>query len=427
MYQNDMIERFKYHIATIIIFLSALFAYLHLPDYTQNDNGIWGYYFTKTNEKEPTFRLLGTDEWVYYRQAMVILDKGFAGFDFLSKEYINVKDIQEAPSPLRIGAIIISAAVVSANNSPFSIVLFCLLNFVALLWGTFVFVKRFWSSELALLVVVLLGISPIEHAMARRVLMDFPAFTAMALSCYAFWFTAVFGKLKHQIAFVLLISWAVLIKETSGILLPFFGVYLLYMYWRKTTPLSFIHICLLMAAPVVLCGLAYLTFLGYNNWIEVLKTDIHAVTNSWYNAKWTQGPWYSTLINYMLVSPLITLLALGYTGYLLLTFPQTNKHTRLVLLLALFVLTYHCFLPKNIRYALLLDFPLRFFAAGFILSLSSFFHDKKLLKTALPIAIIILLVVIDIQSFYTYFIEYDVYDPVAYNLLVVSKIIPLSP
>src|SRR5690606_20846851 len=149
-----MIERFKYVIAATLISFIAIGIYVSIPE-----------------------NLGGTDEWVYHRQAKFISTFGFEGFKALSSDYINNPMMQDAPPPLRIAAVLGAYTAVSFEDSPRSIAVFCLLNFILLLGCTFIFIKRFFTTELALLVVLLMGISPLEMAISRRALMDMPAFT----------------------------------------------------------------------------------------------------------------------------------------------------------------------------------------------------------------------------------------------------------
>lgn len=398
MYQNDMIERFKYFIAAFLISLIAAGVYVSIPK-----------------------NLGGTDEWVYHRQAKFISTFGFEGFKALSNDYINNPMMQDAPPPLRIAAVLGAYTAVSFEDSPRSIAVFCLLNFILLLGCTFLFIKRFFTTELALLVVLLMGISPLEMAISRRALMDMPAFTVTLLSFYAFWLTATSGKLKYRIAFILLAAWAILMKEVYVVMLGFYGLAMLFLLWKRRISLSFISITLLIISPVILCLLIWTIVLGYDTWFTMATILQNAASHSKYSALYGQGPWHRLLLDYTLLSPVVMLLAIGYSGYLLAK-NKTDILTLLIILLGVYVIGYLSILPKNVRYGVLLDFPLRFLAANAVLSLLYFFHSRKRLGVALWLVVI--LVAIDIKSFYFFFIENDVYDTISYNLLKVAKIIP---
>lgn len=397
---GSLIEQYKNFLAVGIIYFAALGVYFSFPE---------------------TFS--GTDEWVYYHQAKALADKGFFdGFEMLAQTYIINPMLHDAPHPLRLAAISGAGLAVYIHDSSLSIAMVCLINFVLLLTGTYWFIKRELNTQLALLVILLLSVSPLEIGVAKRALMDMPSLTALVFSCYAFWLMVKYGDWKYRIAFVLVMTWGILIKEANGTaMLPFFGLCSLYLWWKKEIPLSFLAISVLMIAPVLLTLALYEIVIGHTLWIPIFQIYFESASHSPYSAQWGQGPWSRTIIDFTLLSPYVVILALGYAGYILFT-RNADRFTIFILFLGVYLLIYFHFLPKNIRYVILFDFPLRFLTASAILMLYKLYSGKK--QAILLSILLVFLLAADIKSFYFHFIEQNIYDPTSYILLVVNKMIP---
>lgn len=398
--QHPFLNRYHRSLVSIIIVLSGLFLFALLPQENQ-------YY-------------KDADEGNYYRQGKILADNGFSGFKKMTDIYLTTPSLQDAPHPLRIGAMVATGIVLSVHDSYRAISIFCILNFMLLLGGTFYFVKKFWGWPLAMLTVLLMAVSPLELAMARRALMDIPAMTGMAFSCFACWLWINKPVKEYLIALIAFMSWSILLKEASVILLPFFGIIMLYKKRKKETTASLLQIFIAVTVPGILVFVFYLLAFGYNDLMALFSTLHKAASHSAYSALWGKGPWYRIIIDYTLLSPYTLILAVGYTGYFLLKGEQ-NANTTYILLIALYLLICFGILPKNVRYGILLDIPIRLIAAC---ALSSIFALVQKKRSWFPGLLLLLLAVADISAFHTYFIDGEIYDPISFNLLRASKIIP---
>jgi hypothetical protein len=264
-------EKHKNLLATVIIVLTAVFLYWLLPGPEQYSRG--------------------ADEDNYYRQGKLIADKGLEGFKITGHDYVQNLELHDTPNPLRIGSTLAVAAFLKVHNSLRSVSLFCSLCYLLFLAGAFLFVSRFWGAAWGVTTLLLLAVSPLELAMARRALMDMPAMAFSSLSCFLFWRASRSGKRADVIAFILLFIAAISIKETSVLLLPFFALVLLYLKVKNETPLSFPVVGVLLFIPPLVMGCAYLVAFGFNNLRDILHT---MALPSQYSAYWGQGPWYRT-------------------------------------------------------------------------------------------------------------------------------------
>lgn len=398
---QSLIRQYKYHFVAASILLSAIITFLNFP--AENE-----YY-------------RGADEGNYYRQGKILVNHGFAGFKIIADTYLNMPSLQDAPNPFRIGANTAVGMVLGVNDSFRAISFFCLLNFVLLLAGTFFFLDRYQGSVVAFFTVLLMAFSPLEMAMARRALMDMPTMTGMAFACFAFRLWTDTGRRQYLLMFIGFMVWSIFMKEVNVIFLPFFAFFLFYLKRTRqiTIPRRDILICLIV--PVMFTGVTYLAVFGYDNGLALFKTMYRAVSASAYSELYGQGPWYRILLDYTMLSPYVMLLSVFYVGYYLFQ-GKGNIHTDFMLLLSLFTLFSFSLLPKNVRYAIFFDLPLRFLAAcGLVMLLS---HLKIRHLKWLPIAVLLFLVFSDVRAFYDYFIKNAIYDPVSYNLLRANHIIP---
>lgn len=398
---QDFIGKSKYVIALLIILSAALIVGFNLPAEDQ-------YY-------------RGADEGNYYRQGKLLADNGFAGFKMITDAYISTPALQDAPNPFRIGANTTTGIALSLQDSFRSISVVSLLSFMIFLAGTFFFVNRYWGAVIAIFTLLLLAFSPLEMAMARRALLDMPAMTALAFTCYAFWLWAGSGKRKYAWAFVGLMTWSVLMKEVNVIFMLFFAVFMLYLKLKGQLKSSLVQALIILSLPAAVTVGIYLAILGYKDGMALLDTMYHAVSHSAYSAMYGQGPWYRILIDYLMLSPYTMILAIGYTWHYLL-YGKRNNHTDFILFLSLFMMISFSLLPKNVRYAIFFDVPLRLLAANGLLVLVSRSGIQRLVW--LPAVIVVFLVSVDVYSFYNYFIDHNIYDPVSYNLLRVNRMIP---
>ncbi len=400
--EQNLIERFRYGIAAIIILISASIIAINFPAENQ--------YYT------------GADEGNYFRQGKLLADNGFSGFNLITKEYINKVSLQDAPNPFRVGANVLTAMALGINESYHSITTVCLLCFVFFLIGTFYFIEKFWGGSIALLSLLLLSFSPLEMAMARRALMDMPAMMALAFSCYAFWFWINSKNTGHLFTFILWTIASILLKEVNILFMLFFAAAIIYVGRENKSAVSFSHAWCALLIPPASVGIIYLSIFGLDDGLTLFKTMHRAVSTSAYSAQYGQGPWYRIFIDYLMLSPLVVILAIGY-GWHVATGQDFDRNIKFILILSIFMVAVFSFLPKNVRYAIFFDVPLRILAANALFILTGKWYKRNPNWNVIAILFLVL-VFMDVHSFFGYFIDSNIYDPVSYNLLKATGIIP---
>lgn len=358
----------------------------------------------------------GADEGKYYQQGKVLLASGTAGFHQIAESFILTPGLHDTPHPLRIGSMVMSAVFIGFHDSYSMLSLLSLSSFLLLLTCVYLVMVTWLGKAPALLTLLFLAVSPIELGMARCALMDSLALTSCALSFFAFVLMLETGRLRVMIVFILLFVFAIEVKETAILLLPFYGMVLLYLKLNRQIPLNWYFISASLICPVIISGLVYLSVYGWTQTVDIIKIIQEP---SAYSSLYGQGPWYRYLMDYMMMSPYTCLLAIGFLGALCVSGTKDFRVVLLVLL-AVYLLFIYSFLSKNLRYCLLLDLPLRFFAASmFLLIFNKAFKYRSFLLMGL-----FFLICFDVRQFYYYFIVNQLYDPISYNLLAINHIIP---
>jgi hypothetical protein len=142
-----------------------------------------------------------------------------------------------------------------------------------------------------------------------------------------------------------------------------------------------------------------------------------------YVAAVQSGPWMAYLVDFLLLSPLMTVGYLAWLGYLLggrVRDPQMQAWALVPLLFLIFTSPF----AKNVRYALALEWPLRLGAVELIRRLAVDRVAGRWQGAALALAVLGL-AWLDLRSFDHFFRTGGIYDPVSLELLARAGILPL--
>lgn len=392
----ERLTKYGPYLSALIIVLIGLFSIWSFPDKS-------AYYHW-------------ADEGNYYQQAKIVSAEKLNGFEKIANNFISTPGLHDTPHPLRLGTILGAAVSIKIYDAFISLSFFSLINFLILLAGTYVFISKYWGRSIALFTLLLLAVSPIELAMARRALMDSVALTTVAFSFYAFVLMLDVKRNRNIVLFVVLYTLALLVKETALFILPFYTIVLWHLKSTKEITFDEFKIVLLLVLPVALVGGIDVLVYGMDKVVAIV--NIILKEPSQYSAMWGQGPWYRYLLDYFVLSPTSFLLAAGFIGVLSIS-PTRNRRTLLMVGLVIYLLFIYSFMSKNIRYGLLLDIPLRLFAASMLLLIEQHCCKKR---WVFGIGVLILLV-LDLRQFNYFFITHHIYDPISYNLLAASQIV----
>lgn len=366
----------------------------------------------------------GADEGYYFNYASFIAAKGVSGLSGFFKGYLQNTEAWLFPNPLRVGFIALSGAWLKIFGSSMMnmayLSLFCYFLFLLV---SYYFAGKYLKAHLRVLFIALLAFSPIQMAMGRRALMDSAVNLFSVLSIWLFW---DFWKRKKRLGLVLFVvasAFNILVKETGALLNFAFLAFLAvnkFIYKEKTGLRDFASVLIF---PPLLAGLAFFA-LGCAGFLApVAGIILSSPANNHYAINFGSGPWFRYLIDFMLLSPWTIILAIGFIFYLFLT-RQENKFAVYLSFFSLAMLILLNMFTKNVRYAMVLDMPIRLFALLMLEQISNMALKRH--AAALLSVLVILIALFDYLNFYSLFVSGNIYDPVTFSLLQAKQIIPFE-
>lgn len=361
------------------------------------------------------------DELVYIRYATQISADGLSQFRPLAQEYASNPSLWVYPNPLRVLYILLTAlgCRLAEACSGATVAAVSFLSGIALVLLTLIIAWRMFGEQVALLSGLLATVSPLQLALSRRAWQDGFFSLTVLLALWAFWERDRSPRKGWDILLGCALLAALLTKESAVILvIGFLGAF---MYRKLSTGVPLTRsILAALLLPMALAALALLILIPdpsllirvYSGWLSATGAGAYAIAYS-------QGPWFRYLIDFLLLSPLTTLLAVGY--YFRPAGEQRERflgHSTLILFLAFSLLAL-----KNVRYVSFLDIPVRILA---VLTLTSLSHHPAFARVGERgvILAVLLLAAYDLSLFHAIFIGGGVYDPVTATLAKAERMIP---
>ncbi|HKP02833.1 MAG TPA: phospholipid carrier-dependent glycosyltransferase [Chthoniobacterales bacterium] len=288
----------------------------------------------------------------------------------------------------------------------------CLFS-ILLFFAAAAFAWRLAGTAMGLAVLALMACAPTQIHMAQHALID---------GFFAFWATLCVWCL-----------WENLRRPNDAVRLSLFGVCLALMVLTKENALfayvgllaligmnrwlrfgTVTRSLLLVAVAGPLAGLVGLIFLCGSAQTFILTYRLLAAKASVlpYAIATGDGPWYRYLVDLLLASPVILLLAWG-------AIVRLKLENKAALYLVTFVVATYalmCNIPygMNLRYTNMWDMPLRFLAVTCLGDLAGFLGRRRGLILAI---VILLLCAIDLRQYYIFFVQHDLYELVTAGLL----------
>jgi hypothetical protein len=261
-------------------------------------------------------------------------------------------------------------------------------------------------------------------AISRRALSD--SFVALFMTLSIWLFLDIIlnkGNIIKKCFFVASFTLSILSKESSVIFLAPFLVYSLVHKFKYQGKIKMSELFFIFASPIALTAFVYLNLSGgFSNILSVARIILTSPATNKYAFLYGSGPWFRYVIDYILLSPWVMLLSLGYIYYLLLNLKNIDSIDTyfLVIMITSFIL-FNLF-TKNLRYIMVLDMPIRLFAVSMMCKLIQI-GNKRLKFIIISIAVL-LICVSDFILFNKFFVKKDLYDPTSVYLLKIRRIIP---
>lgn len=365
----------------------------------------------------------GADEGYYLRCATHIAQKGISGFPDIFKVYFENPQHQITQNPLRVGYIILASIWLKLLGYSFlNLALLSLFFYCVFLIIAFYFAKKYFKERIALLFLILLAFSPLNLAMARRALIDSAVNLFNFLSIWLFWENLKERRSYKTILFILIYAFAILIKEGSVLLSVFFLLCILSRKAIFKKAIKWADFLFDMFFSFSIAAIVYIGLTGGVN--QLFNAAISVLTSPKVNSYaiiFCSGPWFRYLLDFMLLSPWVCILAISFSVNYILKL-DWQEETFYLLIFSIFSLFLYSFFIKNIRYLIFLNIPMCLFA---VLMLDELV--KRTFKHRGSIALLVLILgisLIDYSTFYYLFVKLAIYDPVSYWLLRAAHIIP---
>ena len=372
------------------------------------------------------------DERIYTDQAIAISQYGSEGMSYLIKTYNANKEFWIYPPPTRIGYLLPLATLMKISSNMTEEVgsyLSCLFSIISLLL-LIILGFKFFNRWITLYALILMCVSPMSLAIARRAwqdsMMGCLGLFLVYLSCEI---TRAPRKLFLYIIFIVVGSYSILVKE-SGLLI--YGLCTIWLLWtlvfREKSPLkgSLLATFSIIGLFISITCLSY-SVGGIRILLEVWRHVKEAIPTNAYAIQYQTGPWYYILQGFWIISPVNAILCVvGITKICL--FNKQKKKSALVLSknrdvlfgIAFFMLAFTAatmFLPyvQNLRYVSVLFVPFYLVSGLGLWSIVAFIKTKINKSSFSIIAVTVILAGIvvamnDYRNFEKIFIKKGVVD-----------------
>jgi 4-amino-4-deoxy-L-arabinose transferase-like glycosyltransferase len=369
-----------------------------------------------------SFTGLGYDEGLYRGYVTNLIDHGLTSYPDFAENYIETQ--QKLPAvilpPTRF-LYIFSAYLwheVTGADALLSLHRISCLFSILLLFAAAGLTWRLAGPAWALGVFALMSCAPTQIHMAQHALID---------GFFAFWATMCLWFL-----------WENFRKPNDPLRLTLFGVCLALMVLTKENAVfAYVGLLALLAAnrwlhfgtitrtlllvTVVgpLAGLVILIFLcgSAETFIATYRLVVSKASVLPYAIATGDGPWYRYLVDLLLASPVIFLLA--WAAIFRLKFTDKPSLYLLMFVVSTYLLMCNIRYGMNLRYTNMWDLPLRYLALGCLVDITRSFRRREIF---LVVAVLVLCA-IDLRQYYIFFVQHDLYELVTAGLLRALQIL----
>jgi hypothetical protein len=366
---------------------------------------------------QPSYKKLGFDEGLYAEYIDKVVQFGLPAYPLIVKDYVDRQERLKRSilSPLRFLYIFVgyvwqrcfgtdARGSLEDISSIFSVLTLCLST---------VFAWRLRGKEWGLGVGALVAFAPTQIHMSQHALVDgFFTFWALLL-LWLFWENLQTPRdWRWLVGYVVNFALLVLTKENSFFVWIALVALLVANRWLRFGTVTRELVIATFLGPLL--GVVVLVLLA-GGVSELIFTYSFSVTKNYelYYAVLTgDGPWQRYLIDLLLVSPLILILALGTV----LRLDRTMKPEwfMTIFIAASYLVMCNIKYGMNLRYANMWDMPLRFLAFGQVVTLASL---AKQYRTAIIVAAIALLAAIELHQYIVLAVDYALYELITHDLL----------
>jgi 4-amino-4-deoxy-L-arabinose transferase-like glycosyltransferase len=400
----------------ILTLLLALGIFLRLPHavFLGGDNPLHSLEFL---HPEPKMNGIGFDEGLYRGYLNGIIDHGLGVYPEMVQEYVEVqgKMDQAILPPVRFLYIFAGYVWHSCLGSDALASLRWVASFFSILTLILsgIFAWRLRDRATALAVTALMSCASTQIHMSQHALIDgFFAFWAL-LCLWMLWENLQTGTNWRWIfAYTVALALLVITKENSFFVWCGLVAVIVANRWLQLGTVRRELLLATIAGPLL--GVVILVFLagGLDNLITIYRLLVTKASITPYAIMTGDGPWHRYLVDLLLVSPLVLLLALG-------TVFRLDRTKKPELYMSIFIAATYLIMCNvkygmNLRYANMWDMPLRFLAFGQIGVLAALVPRYRIWLTAILVGLVAGL---ELRQYYILAVQYPLYELITHDLL----------
>lgn len=372
---------------------------------------------------QPAFTILGFDEGLYQKYVNSSNKVGLGAYPQIVDVYIEQQKTLTGSilPPLRFLYIFTSYVWgklfgCSAIDALHQVASF--FNILTLAIAT-LFAWRLRGPIWAIAVAALMAVAPTQLHMSQHALVD---------GFFTFWATLVLWLLwenlqtprdwRWLVPYLLSLGLLVSTKENSAFVWFACVVLIVANRWLEFGTVTRELVVATLVGPLL--GLVVLIFVagGISTLLETYHLSVSKNFTLGYAIRTGDGPWYRYLVDLLLVSPIVLILAFG-------TIFRLNRTMKPELFMSIFIAASYLVMSNlkygmNLRYANMWDLPLRFLAFSEIVWIASL---VKRLQIAIIVTAVVLLAAIEFHQYIVLAVRYPLYELITHDLLEALKIL----
>lgn len=374
---------------------------------------------------DEAFRGVGYDENLYVRYVEQIKETGVLNYPKIVERYIE--DQKAYPHaflpPTRVTFLL--SATGWHYLSGFSVLesirgISTIASIVILIVGA-LFAWRLGGPRLSLGISSLMAFAPMQIYMAHRALIDgFFAMVAL-LVFWSLWETLKKPEsIKWRVFYGVSLALMVLTKENAAfVYVAILGVLAVFAL-LKLQPVGKALLYTTFFGPLAGVILLMLFGGGLDNILTAFLLNVKKSYAIPYVIQMGDGPWFRYIIDLLLVAPAVTLLAIA--GLFRPHKDDSFAWYSLIFFVISFIIMGHLRYGLSLRYSLIWDFPLRYFAMLVLVAFCSVFKQTRQQNLALALALVSV-VALDFLNYRDLFVDHAIYDPMSKPLMQALKMV----
>jgi 4-amino-4-deoxy-L-arabinose transferase-like glycosyltransferase len=281
------------------------------------------------------------------------------------------------------------------------------------------FARRLRGDGAMLGTLALMAFAPVQiHLAQHRMIDGFFAFWALMCLWLLWENLRAPNRAGWLVGFALSLAAMVMTKENAFFVYLALGGLIVANRWGQWgTVTSKLLLCMIIGP---LLGLTTLIALagGKENFIHIYQILVAKASTLEYAIRTGDGPWYRYFVDYMLMSPIVLILAIGAS------FAVAPKSRPLLFCLAFmagsYVIMCNVKYGMNLRYTTIWDMPLRLLAYAQLAQLTQRFGTRQPLVLGVLIAGVC---AYEARQYYIFFVEHNLYELVVGGLLYSLKML----